>query len=243
MIWQPGPGAPLLLRVLADAALVLHVAGGLAAILAGFVVLAAPKGRRPHRLAGTAFFGAMLVMAGVAAPVAPLVADPLPERFTNTSAAVFALYLTLTGWATMRRRPAEIGAFERWAVLVPFALVVEAAVVATLGRPGFAGVYAFAVIAAMAALSDVRVIGRGGLSGRPRTARHLWRMCAALFLAAGSLFLGRQRDFPQALQGTIWLLIPPFAVLAALAYWMVKVRLPPRRRTPAAGIGEASIPL
>jgi hypothetical protein len=55
-------------------------------------------------------------------------------------------------------------------------------------------------------------------------------MNAALFIAAGSLFLGRQRDFPQALQGTIWLMIPPFAVLGAIVFWMLKVRLPVRRR-------------
>jgi hypothetical protein len=230
MIWQPGPDAPLLLRFLADAALVLHVGGGLVAILAGFVVMAAPKGRRLHRLAGSAFFGAMLVMAGVAAPVAPLVADPLPERVVNTTAAIFALYLTLTGWTTMRRRPGETGAFERWAVLVPFALLLEAAYVSTLGRAGFETVYAFAVIGTLAAAGDLKAIRRGGLEGPPRTARHLWRMNAALFIAAGSLFLGRQRDFPQALQGTIWLMIPPFAVLGAIVFWMLKVRLPVRRR-------------
>jgi hypothetical protein len=230
MIWRPGPEAPLMLRVLADAALVLHVAGGLVAILAGFVVLAAPKGRRLHRLAGTAFFAAMLVMAGVADPVAPLIADPPAERVTNTTAAIFALYLTLTGWAAMRRRPREIGAFERFAVLVPFGMLIEAAAAAMRGGRGFETVYAFAVIAALAAICDLRVIAAGGVTGATRTARHLWRMNAALFIAAGSLFLGRQRDFPEALQGTVWLVIPPFAVLGALAFWMLKVRWPKTRR-------------
>lgn len=231
MIWRPGPDAPFLLRMVADAALVLHVGGGLVAILAGFAVLAAPKGRRFHRLAGTVFVGAMLTMAGVAAPVAPLIADPLPDRVTNTIAAIFALYLTLTGWTTMRRRPDEVGAFERWAVLVPAALVVEAAFVATLGRRGFETIFAFAVIAALAAFGDLKLIAKGGLIGPLRTARHLWRMMAALFIAAGSLFLGRQRDFPVALQGTVWLLIPPFAVLGGLVFHMLKVhwRRPNRR--------------
>jgi hypothetical protein len=230
MIWRPGPEAPLLLRFLADSALVLHVSGGLVAILTGFVVLAAPKGRRLHHLAGTAFFAAMLVMAGVAAPVAPLIADPPAERVTNTTAAIFALYLTLTGWMTMRRRPQAVGRFERWAVLVPAALVVEAAVVARLGKPGFETIYAFAVIGTLAALGDLKMLARGGVVGPPRIARHLWRMNAALFIAAGSLFLGRQRDFPEALQGTVWLLIPPFAVLGAILFWMIKVRWPKARR-------------
>lgn len=231
MIWRPGPEAPVLLRFMADAALVLHVGGGLVAILAGFLVLAAPKGRRVHRLAGTTFFGAMLAMAGVAAPVAPMIAEPLAQRATNTTAAIFALYLALTGWVTVRRRPLEIARFEQWAVVAPFAVMFEAAYAATTGRPGFETIYAFAVIAALAAVSDLRMIARGGLAGPPRTARHLWRMCAALFIAAGSLFLGRQRDFPVALQGTVWLLIPPFAVLGGLVFHMLKVhwRRPNRR--------------
>lgn len=223
-----------MLRFLADAALVLHVGGGLVAILAGFVVLAAPKGRRLHRLAGAAFFAAMLAMAGVAAIVAPM----LPEdQWTNTTAAIFALYLTLTGWTTMRRRPGEVGGFERWAVLVPFALLIEAAYVSTLDRPGFETIYAFAVIGTLAAVGDLKAVRHGGLIGPPRTARHLWRMNLALFIAAGSLFLGRQRDFPQALQGTVWLTIPPFAVLGALAFWMLKVRWPGRRRRNLAPAG------
>ena len=107
---------------------------------------------------------------------------------------------------------------------------MEAGVVATFGQPGFETIYAFAVIAALAAVSDLRMIAGGGLLGPPRTARHLWRMCAALFIAAGSLFFGRQRDFPPALQGTVWLMIHPFAVLGALFFWLVKVRWPARRR-------------
>jgi hypothetical protein len=234
MIWRPGPEAPLLLRFAADAALVLHVGGGLVAILSGFVVLAAPKGRRAHRLAGTVFFAAMLAMAGVAALVAPLIADPLSDRITNTNAAVFALYLTLTGWATMKRPAGATGRPERLLVLVPAALVLEAvglAVIATrTGLRGLETVYVFCALAALAAACDLRVLAAGGVRGPSRTARHLWRMNAALFIATGSLFLGRQRNFPEALQGTVWLLIPPFAVLGGLVFWMIKVLWPARRR-------------
>jgi uncharacterized membrane protein len=227
MILQPGPDAPIVARFAADAALVLHVSGGAGAIASGFVTVAARKGGRLHRRAGNAFFVCMLALSGVAAVVAPLLPE---EQWTNTTAAVFALYLTLTGWAAARRRPGELGRFERWAVLAPFGLLFEAAYGAASGRRGFETIYALAVVAALAAVCDLRVIARGGLAGPPRTARHLWRLCAALFIATGSLFLGRQRDFPEALQGTVWLTIPPFAVLGALAFWMLKVRWPVRRR-------------
>src|SRR6202142_3555446 len=42
----------------------------------------------------------------------------------------------------------------------------------------------------LAAAGDVRMLVRGGVFGAKRIARHLWRMCFGLFIAAGSFFLG-----------------------------------------------------
>jgi len=42
----------------------------------------------------------------------------------------------------------------------------------------------------LAAAGDVRMLVRGGVFGPKRIARHLWRMCFGLFIAAGSFFLG-----------------------------------------------------
>jgi hypothetical protein len=42
----------------------------------------------------------------------------------------------------------------------------------------------------LAALGDIRMLVRGGVLGTKRIARHLWRMCFGLFIAAGSFFLG-----------------------------------------------------
>jgi hypothetical protein len=41
----------------------------------------------------------------------------------------------------------------------------------------------------LAAAGDVRILVRGGVFGVQRIARHLWRMCFGLFIAAGSFFL------------------------------------------------------
>ncbi|HWF84419.1 MAG TPA: hypothetical protein VG222_06220 [Vicinamibacterales bacterium] len=46
-----------------------------------------------------------------------------------------------------------------------------------------------ATITTMAAAGDVRVMRSGALRGGRRLARHLWRMCFALFIAAGSFFV------------------------------------------------------
>jgi hypothetical protein len=40
---------------------------------------------------------------------------------------------------------------------------------------------------------DVKVILRGSMTGQQRIGRHLTRMCAAFFLAAGSFFVGQQK--------------------------------------------------
>jgi len=42
----------------------------------------------------------------------------------------------------------------------------------------------------LAGAGDVRMLVRGGVFGAKRIARHLWRMCFGLFIAAGSFFLG-----------------------------------------------------
>src|SRR5207244_7104705 len=50
-----------------------------------------------------------------------------------------------------------------------------------------------ATINILAAIGDVRIMRFGMPRGGPRLARHLWRMCFALFVAAGSFFSIRVR--------------------------------------------------
>ena len=80
----------------------------------------------------------------------------------------------------------------------------EAATSATRLKYGYpAGPYFFlGAVAVLATLGDVRMLVRGGTSGTGRVARHLWRMCFALFIASSSIFLARQRLFPAILRKT-----------------------------------------
>ena len=221
------PEAPLALHVAAKAILVLHIGGGVLGIASGAVALLTRKGERIHRAAGNVFFLAMLTMAAIAVCVAPFLPD---DPWTNTTAAVFTLYLVGTGWATVKRPEGAIGAFERLAIVVPLGIVTMGAWVA-LARPaateagGFTTVYAFAVFSALAAVCDLKLIARRSLRSERRIARHVWRMCLGMFIATGSLFLGQQQVFPEALRGTAALTAPPLLVLAALLFWMLKVRL------------------
>jgi uncharacterized membrane protein len=233
MTLQASPDAPWILHLGAALLLALHIGGGATGILSGFTAMFARKGGRLHRVAGTVFFVAMLTMASVAAVVAPMLPD---GRWTNTTAAVFTLYLVATAWATVRRPAGAVGRFERAAAAVPLAvsaisLALLAYGLSSGGANGFATIYVFGVVCALAAAADLRMIRRGGILGRDRTVRHLWRMGAALFVAAGSFFFGQQDRIPAVVLATPIPSILGVAPLVLMAFWWIRTRLPFRPRT------------
>ena len=65
---------------------------------------------------------------------------------------------------------------------------------------------------------------RGGVSGTQRIARHLWRMCFALFIAAASIFLARQHLFPDLLRRTGVLVFLSVLPLLLMIFWLIRVR-------------------
>jgi uncharacterized membrane protein len=240
------PGTPAILRALAAAALVLHISGASMGILSGGVALFARKGSRLHQVAGNVFFVSMLTMSGIAAIVAPM----LPDRFSALMGA-FTFYLTATAWVTVQRPPASVGRFEMGAILVPLSVAVAALALAQIGgrmpgamldgEPSQLG-YPLAILALIAAASDFRMIRRGGLSGAPRIARHLWRMCLALFIVVGS-FAGQPKAQPEAIRGASWLFLPALGVLVMMAFWLVRIRFPNwRPRIQGRGLAGQSAP-
>jgi hypothetical protein len=90
------------------------------------------------------------------------------------------------------------------------------------GIPGFV----FSVVAGLAAAADLSVIMRGGLSGRQRIARHLWRTHVGLFAAVGSFFPGQLQFFPEFVQQVrpiILLFIPSFLIIGLMVYWLLRL--------------------
>src|SRR5690606_12340829 len=83
--------------------------------------------------------------------------------------------------------------------------------------------FIFASFVALAALLDLRVILVGGLYGAQRIARHVWRMCMALFIAVGSFFLGQMQVFPEEMQRIEIVSLPVIAVVLIMLYWMIRV--------------------
>jgi uncharacterized membrane protein len=236
MILQIAPDAPLIVRAAATTALILHIGGGATAIAAGWTSILARKGGRLHRVAGTVFFVAMLSMAGVGAIVAPMLTE---AQWTNTSAAIFTLYLVITAWMTVRRPAGEVAWFEKAALAVPAGFVLLVLGLAATGRGGvgFAAVYVFAALGTLAGICDLRMIRAGGIAGPARIARHLWRMTLGLAVATGSFFVGQPRFVPEVLKDTGLNVLISVAVPVLLAFWMFRVRAPRifrRRRVSAA---------
>lgn len=203
-----------------------HILAGGTALLAGAAALALPKGSRAHARAGTLFFGAMLAMAGTGAVIAAF----RPERITAV-VGVLTCYLVATSWMTARRRDGRAGRFELAAMAVAAGCAIamltfgfQALPTGRLDSLPPEPAFAFAGVAALAAALDLNFILRGGVSRPQRIARHAWRMCAALLIAAFSFFLGQQKVMPVAWHGSFLLFLPPLAVLAAMVFWLLRVR-------------------
>lgn len=205
-----------------------HIAGGSAALLAGAAALSVRKGGRLHMKAGTWFFASMLVLTATGSAIAAF----LPERGT-TVIGILTFYLVATSWTTARNREGEAGRFELLALVVALGCAVAMlmfgiqAANSPTGRLDSlppAAHFPFAAVAALAAGLDLNFILRRRLSGKQRIARHLWRMCAALLIAASSFFLGQQDEFPSAWQGAFVWFLPPLAIFAAMVFWIFRVR-------------------
>ncbi len=216
-------------------ALIVHIGAGSLGILSGFATVAVAKGERLHRAFGTVFFLSMLTMAALAAYLAlfqpPTFLGAAPASAT-VPVAILTFYLVATGWMTVRRAERGVGPFDYGAL---FAVLGVAAAMLIFGliaasspvdrAHGFpVRYYAFATFAAIPALLDLKVILQGGISGAPRIARHLWRMCFALFFASSFFFLGQQRVAAFFHKSPL-LFVPALAPLAVMVFWLVRVRL------------------
>ena len=212
---------------IASVVLALHITAGLVGLIAGGIALVVGKGSWLHRRSGVYFVAAMLVMSTIGGLVAPL----LPQRSSIVPAAL-TFYLVATGWMAVRRRARTIGAFEVAAFVFAWVFVclgVAFAVEASddprgqLDGAGPAVYLVFAAITGLAGTLDGFVLARGGVDGAHRIARHAWRMCVALLIAASSFFLGQQQLFPRALRGSPLLYLPELAILATMIFWLVRI--------------------
>jgi hypothetical protein len=230
MVLEASPDSPAFVRIATSAILYLHIAAGGLGIASGAAALVIRKGGPLHRIVGNVFFVSMLIMAAIGAAVSPFLPKP---QWVNVFMGVFTCFLVLTSRATIRRKEGSIGTLDRgafvFATLMTLAALVFGVAVAlspTRSIDDFT-IRSAAVLTtlwASVAVAERRMITRGGVFGAQRVIRHLWRMCVALLIAVVSLFLGQAKMFPADVQGTGLLFVPAFAVMAAIGYWLFRMR-------------------
>lgn len=211
--------------------LIIHIIAGGLGLVSGYVALHATKGASLHRRSGMFFVSVMLTMSITGALMAAVSGVWVT---VNVPAGLITAYLVTTSLTTVRS-PSR--ATSRWLnpALMLFALAIGvtcltfgvealAAGGERNGIPAFP-FFLFGVVGTLGALLDLRMIRAGGLSGASRLARHLWRMCFALFIAAMSFFLGQADEFPAALRLPALLAIPVLVPVVSMLYWLWKVRI------------------
>ena len=225
--------------------MLIHIVAGSTALLSGAGALLLRKGGRHHGRAGTIFFAAMIVMTLTGALIAAL----RPERATAVI-GVITCYLVTTGWRTARRRDGKAGRFEIAAFAIALACMAAELAFGLIAMNSPRGridmlpyqpMFMFAAVAGIAAALDLNFILRRQLSGAQRIGRHVWRMSAAMLIATTSFFQGQQDEFPEAWQGSFIWSLPGYAVLAAMLFWIMRVRFGKtwRKWPPGARISRA----
>ena len=222
-------------------ALLVHIWAGIFALPSGAAAMIFRKGSPRHVLAGKVFVASMLTMSSAAVYLA-ILNDEAP----NILAGTLTLYLITTAWLTARRKEGETSKLDGVALLVPLTTGVWSWAVGLekllshvpskdgvpLGMNFFMG-----SVMLLSAAGDIRMLARGGLFGTQRMARHLWRMCFGLFIAAGSFFLGGNnrplrllsaarlgQHVPRPLLITGVYLFLSMLPLILLIFWLVRVR-------------------
>jgi hypothetical protein len=216
--------------------LAIHICGGIAGLLSGIAAMSFRKGSSRHGQAGNVFFISLLTMGSTAAYLG------------NPFGGAIAIYLVATGWWTARRREGETTTFNWGALLFGLAIGVPVmidgirkATGAIPPKPGVpVGMVLFlGIVMLLAVAGDIRMLVRGGVFGKQRIARHLWRMCFGLFIATGS-FLA-QRRVMAFLGGPKIMLLSPLPLLLMI-FWLIRVRFKNAYRTRSVSLAEGTSP-
>lgn len=226
--------------------LLLHILGGTLGLVSGTAAVVFRKGSREHILAGRVFVGAMLAMSAGATYLAIV-----KHQTGNITGGILTFYLIMTAWLTARRRAGETSRWDWVAMLIPLTVGLLTWMAGinllrsrqTSSQEGVPVGMMFFIgsICLLATAGDARMLLGGRVSGTKRLARHLWRMCFGLFIAAGSFFMGGNnrplrlltsvgigQHLPRGLFNLGLYLVLTIAPLVLLIFWLVRVRLAKR---------------
>jgi uncharacterized membrane protein len=208
-------------------------------MLSGAAAMIFRKGSRLHAQAGKIFAISMLTLSASGVYI-----GFTKSQTTNMIMGVLTFYLVATAWAAARRPDVknsrqtgrqtsrQTSLFDWGALLLALVFGVglmtygiEALRSPTGLKDGYPATlyFVFGPIALLAAAGDIRMLVRGGVFGSQRIARHLWRMCLGMFIAAASFFLGQQRVFPASWRGSPAFYLPPLGILIFMIFWLLRV--------------------
>jgi uncharacterized membrane protein len=200
----------------------LHILGGLFALLFGYTALYATKGATLHRKSGMGFVMAMVVMSLTGAFIASL----KPDR-GSIIAGLLTFYFVITGLLTVVQVPGQ-KRLERiamvWAFVVGLFAIWAGWWLAQRGRPEAAPMLIFSAMAIGGAFGDWKMLRAGGIEGKPRIKRHLWRLCFAMWVAAASFFWGPPNRVPEIIRIPALLPIPVLTPIVVMLFWLWRMR-------------------
>lgn len=215
----------------------LHILAGVLALVFGYLALWAAKGASLHRQSGILFVWAMVTMSLTGALVAFLT-----DSSSSVIAGLLTFYFVTTALVTVRRSAHASPGIDTAAML--FAVFVAALAfkagldMKIAGRPEAIPMFIFGTVGLIAAAGDLRIIRTGSVVGSRRIARHLWRMCFAMWVAAASFFWGPPLRIPEAIRIPALLPIPVLIPVVVMLYWLWRIRT---RRAPPSILGESPI--
>jgi hypothetical protein len=206
--------------------LVLHLFTGTLAILSGGVALGTAKGSQLHRADGRFFAVTMLITSATGAWLAIG-----SSQAKNILLGLLAFYLAATGWRSARKNIPEWSWPDSALTLLPVVIVMLAMAGIAHGSIAMRSALPYLLLAVFCFAGDMRSMLAPGQTNR--LARHLWRMCFVLLLAAKALFLGQPQVFPQLLRKPFLLAAPVVLIFGAMLYWLCRVLIfawmPPRK--------------
>jgi hypothetical protein len=201
--------------------LLVHIAGGLTALVAAAGALATTKGDRRHVYSGRTFVLGMLIVFLTAVPMTLI----RPNLFLFLI-AVFSFYLALTGWLRARNR-SGVPVLADWVAATAMAatsLAMFVRAIALMGAQDSRAVVllSFGGIGGVFAIADLYFLRGHRYQGEVRIAAHLTRMLAGTIAAVTAFTVVNLRFEPAFV---VWL-APTLVLTPVIVYWNVRVRRP-----------------
>lgn len=167
--------------------LILHIAGGVLALLSGVVAIAVQAVKGPHRahvVAGRCFVVGMIMVVAAALPLAVINRSVLLALI-----GIFSGYLMLVGWRLSKNRKGVAQPVD-WILDVIMGVGSIAMIIAAVFTWASDGIVllVFGILGALLVAGHLRTLRAGAIRGRDRIATHLQFMIAA-FIATLTAFL------------------------------------------------------